>query len=429
MKRFILLILVISGFSPLAKAQWQLIPIVPFTNPIPDCVCDYLGEVASNSTIYWSHDVACGQGSSFSTYYHIYRTTDGGLNWDLKVNVYYDYYSLLKIDFISQDTGYYLRYEMGATEIFRTSNGMNSFNNCNYPEFPEYTDAKMVAFNDMWVLDIARKILHLENNTFQIIHSFPSSLYFNRATIDVTQNNNIYFACNSLTGGSNYNNLILGSKDNGMSWDTLLMEDTPFITKIKFSSDSVGFVVGLSGKIMKTEDAGQTWITKPSGISEHLHSIDFIDDLTWIAAGASGMILVTFDGGDTWNTLPPPTNNYLLKVKFPEKNGIVFIQYLNNQIWRANIWDLITKEELSFDTDEYINIYPNPARNNFTIELNNPDIKNSYVEFFNLYGKKVYSNTIVNNKETFNCSYLPPGIYLVKIVNQGKYYTQRLVVQ
>ena len=122
-------------------------------------------------------------------------------------------------------------------------------------------------------------------------------------------------------------------------------------------------------------------------------------------------------------------NNYLIKVKFPEKDGIVYIKYLNNQIWRANIWDLITMVELPLVADKYFTIYPNPTRNDITIETNNPEIKNSYVEFFNLYGKKVLSHTIFNNKETFDCSFLSPGMYLVKIVNQDKKHIQRLIIQ
>ncbi len=66
------------------------------------------------------------------------------------------------------------------------------------------------------------------------------------------------------------------------------------------------------------------------------------------------------DHGETWNNVDSPTNNALVKIKFPEKNEIVFI-HSHNHIWKANIYDLITYANPSRDLPKKIDIYPNPA--------------------------------------------------------------------
>ncbi len=430
MKKYAIITILIFYFTSVTNAQWQQINTPIFYDTLGWCLEPfYTGAIATNSTFYWCYSVACGEGSSAHSFYKIFKTTDNGLNWNLKVfnNFTHEWPWLLSMDFISEDTGYIVRISYSASMVDRTNNGMNSFQVCYYPSFTDYRDIEMISFNDMYAIDVTKEILHLENDTFKVIYNFPSSLYFEYSKIEVTENHIIYLACKTSSGGPNSNNLILRSTDYGLSWDTSFLTSSIYINEIQFYSDSIGFVVGNDGMIMKTEDAGQTWISKSSGFYNNLKSIDYMNDSTWITVGASGIILMTSDGGEAWNNMVSPTSGSLIKVKFPEKDEIVFVQSVDH-IWKANL-DTNSSVSLHNYSSDYFNLFPNPARDYFTITILDTKIKNASAEIYNLFGDKVFSLNISDEQEIIDCRILPKGIYLVRVVNQGNYSTQRLVIQ
>ena len=70
-------------------------------------------------------------------------------------------------------------------------------------------------------------------------------------------------------------------------------------------------------------------------------------------------------------------------------------------------------------------MYPNPTKNNLFIETAlNSDINVSIV---NMLGKEVVNTNVVNN--TVNVSNLTSGIYIVKITEEGKTSTKKLIIE
>ena len=70
-------------------------------------------------------------------------------------------------------------------------------------------------------------------------------------------------------------------------------------------------------------------------------------------------------------------------------------------------------------------MYPNPAKNNLYIETAlNSDINVSIV---NMLGKEVVNAKVTNN--TVNVSNLTSGIYIVKITEEGKTSTKKLIIE
>ena len=68
-------------------------------------------------------------------------------------------------------------------------------------------------------------------------------------------------------------------------------------------------------------------------------------------------------------------------------------------------------------------IYPNPASNNFTIQIEN-EVKS--VEIYSLQGQKVLSS----NAKNVNVSISSKGIYLVRIEDENNAVaTQKLVIE
>ena len=70
-------------------------------------------------------------------------------------------------------------------------------------------------------------------------------------------------------------------------------------------------------------------------------------------------------------------------------------------------------------------MYPNPAKNNLFIETAlNSDINVSIID---VLGKEVINSKVSNN--AVNISGLNPGMYIVKITEEGKTSTKKLIIE
>ena len=79
-------------------------------------------------------------------------------------------------------------------------------------------------------------------------------------------------------------------------------------------------------------------------------------------------------------------------------------------------------------------LYPNPATENVTVELDNFSGAQFDVQILNAVGQHVYSKTIPNNsnqyvKTQLDVSSLTPGVYWVKLMGESGTVTKQLVLQ
>ena len=75
---------------------------------------------------------------------------------------------------------------------------------------------------------------------------------------------------------------------------------------------------------------------------------------------------------------------------------------------------------------ENITVYPNPASNYLNVTLAGDEA--ATVQLFNLVGQQVYSETAVNSA-SINVSSLKAGVYMLKVSQNGKVYTSKVVVK
>ncbi len=74
-------------------------------------------------------------------------------------------------------------------------------------------------------------------------------------------------------------------------------------------------------------------------------------------------------------------------------------------------------------------VFPNPNQGTFTIEHELPEQNRVTLNVYNLTGKKVYEQIIVSQKENINLSYLPKGVYLIKIIdNHQVLYSKKIAL-
>ena len=75
-----------------------------------------------------------------------------------------------------------------------------------------------------------------------------------------------------------------------------------------------------------------------------------------------------------------------------------------------------------------INIKPNPVTNNFTVTLDESNTS-ALVQLYNLVGQVVYSEQTNASEINVNVSNLNSGVYMLKINQNGKVYTSKVIVQ
>ena len=107
-------------------------------------------------------------------------------------------------------------------------------------------------------------------------------------------------------------------------------------------------------------------------------------------------------------------------------NRVVLVAEFNGtaQVVARSTADVILSSS-SFSQIDGLKMYPNPTKNNLFIEtaLNS----NINVSIVNMLGKEVVNANVVNN--TVNVANLTSGIYIVKITEEGKTSTKKLIIE
>jgi photosystem II stability/assembly factor-like uncharacterized protein len=112
-------------------------------------------------------------------------------------------------------------------------------------------------------------------------------------TISTATSTNIKKSYNDINSGSEVSEELLTDWSLQTSWDT------SGLFSFYFSSDSVGWAVGVS-TILHTSDGGNIWYEQDYPVASNLYSVFFVDNYIGWASGSNGVILHTTDGGNNW---------------------------------------------------------------------------------------------------------------------------------
>ena len=74
-----------------------------------------------------------------------------------------------------------------------------------------------------------------------------------------------------------------------------------------------------------------------------------------------------------------------------------------------------------FLKQEWVKIYPNPARNNITIEIDDDiELSGCIIELYTIQGQKAITSSIKNRLETFSVGTVAEGLYFYRVINGNK---------
>ena len=117
----------------------------------------------------------------------------------------------------------------------------------------------------------------------------------------------------------------------------------------------------------------------------------------------------------------------LLTVSYSDIQGALTS---NTGVVKVNNSVILGVTDLNFDAT--FNVFPNPAKNNFNVKLQNASNANCTVDIVNAIGQTVQTNNLGNDSEilnTISISNLTSGIYMIKTTLGDKVSNRKLIVE
>jgi photosystem II stability/assembly factor-like uncharacterized protein len=333
---------------------------------------------------------------SQGTYSSIWRTTDGGANWELKTN---------SNDFVTTFRGVAFWNSMQGCVI-----GDYYHFNGHFGIAPYYT----TDGGNSWS---SAGIGSLNQNSYPYMTSL--------SIVDSSTGYAFYFASGARA--------LLRTTNSGQSWADLGAKSLQQVTGLYFINRNTGTMIDNAGKIGRTEDGGVTWVDQNNPASKSFSSVCFGTPDVGVAVGAGGAVISTTDGGKHWQTEPTLTTANFSKV---------YVSPLGNVVAIGNSGTIVHGQIRSGP----LPVEPPPIATSFSLSQNYPNPFNGstripfvidvsgYVtlKVFDLLGREVATLVheelgIGNYERPFDGTDLPSGIYLVRLQLGGKVATSKLV--
>ena len=162
-------------------------------------------------------------------------------------------------------------------------------------------------------------------------------------------------------------------------------------------------------------------------------------------------VLISTDGGGTWSSIYTwDVNNH------PDSAGALYTMDLSAYTGTNNMFAIWGTEGLVDDAEDYdfhigsfvidmptavstndnniaLNVYPNPNKGVFTLNVNATDVKELNVTVMNLQGQTVYSKNNFDNlnnvNEQIDLSNNAKGVYFINVTSDKGVKTHKVVVQ
>jgi len=354
----------------------------------------------------------------------IIRSYDDGYTWeklDLVIPYMIPFYS---VRFSSSGTLF-----IGTRfSIYRSHDNGDSFDEIysNYSVIPSY---KIEFSSNEDIYSIGRSIVlrSIDNGTtWDTLYLKTSNTNF--IDIDFGLNNEIYIVGNDFYG--NDESGFFRSLDHGTTWEHIGITDKK-LQAIQVNSSGTILVSGPgAGGVFSSTDQGVTWIK----ISEI--EVDVMESFSNDKLIASRLIenpkgcWLSNDWGNTWESLVDSIINPGVNQFSISPTGYVYCQS-NMDFYNYYEHHLVKSTTTLFENEVFssqfnIKIYPNPARNNISIE-SVKFVNISKYTIYNQIGQKIITGKVIDNN--IDISELSSGLYIIEFNINNKSIIKKIVIE
>jgi len=245
------------------------------------------------------------------------RSTNYGLSWDSISNVFYSKFFDCK--FIDVNTGfaYGERVFSAYRSLYRTTNGGVNWQPA---EISYYIRNLEQIDNNTFLVNTVFSGLHKSTNSG--INWFPYNNSFSASSFKFTD------GFNGLA--VNYGGTIIKSSNSGLNWSNISTSLASNIWDVDFVNENTGYACD-QGRLLKTTNGGSNWLIV---YNDNMYQLDFVDANTGYFGG-DNILYKTTDGGQSVTvlqyTVVPGTLN---EIQFLNANtGFIMGKY--NLTWKT----------------------------------------------------------------------------------------------
>ena len=282
---------------------------------------------ATSSTINDIFFTDANNGSLVLDLGRIYRTTNGGVNWEQTLGVPL---SGRAITFIN-GKGFMTA---AGGRIFRSTNNGAAWNPVVNNVITNISGLTIAAPQVSYMVAEDR-IVYKSTDGGNSWSLFPTP-------VGMDWTNNIAFA-DANTGiivGSNPN--MKRTTNGGLNWVTVDAGTTADLYGAQFINANTGYVTGDLGVVCKTTNGGLNWVAISTGTSNSFEVVYFLDESTGFAGGMNQKLFRTVNGGLNWSQITSVTSS-VNDIHFVDANtgftandfGMVFRTTNGGANWQA----------------------------------------------------------------------------------------------
>jgi photosystem II stability/assembly factor-like uncharacterized protein len=262
--------------------------------------------------------------------FSIYKTTDGGMNWNESSNdvisngdliAAFKTYGIWMDD--SQNGSIVGKsYQQGS--IYNTTNGGVSWNRYIFAD--DLQEMQYRIAHDIYYLDNLHRIIIAQYGRI-LYTSDGGETWIKTDSVTAWDLNDLSFANSEVGFVVGDKGTILKTTTGGRSWNVLPSNITENLYGVFFKDVTNGLIVGRMGTILRTTDSGISWYKQESGTYNDLYKISFDNNGNGLIVGELGIILKTSDGGETWVREESGTSANLNAISFNDSIAIAVGEY------------------------------------------------------------------------------------------------------
>jgi photosystem II stability/assembly factor-like uncharacterized protein len=260
------------------------------------------------------------------------KTTDGGTSWNA-ITIPNVSSSIKSIVFTDEQTGWVLAASSTASEIFKTTDGGSTWTSVHTIATEMYS-LKFIGTHGIAIGKNFDALYYTTDGNTWTKGTFSGLTYPSYTRSDVRAaymvNENLIYACGWGSTVGAQPAILIKSTDGGASWTYLdqTMDNRVYcnLNAIYFKDELNGLAAGGSAYpgsvVVRTTDGGTTWVPIDVPFGFTLNAI-FGDGNNVIIFGASGNVISTSDFGETWTLLNEVSPHTLYSISTFDGNNII----------------------------------------------------------------------------------------------------------
>ena len=338
-----------------------------------------------NENLGWAAD---GKG------YKVYKTTDGGENWNLQLNTDHEY--LRNIAFLDEDRGF-----LGTLtpNMYRTLDGGVTWDTIKVPGVQAICGLAVIGSNTVYGCGAYFEPAYLiKTSDGGDTWSFKDMSAYATSLVEVLfVDENIGFA----SGGNDNGGVIIKTTDGGVTWTEVYNTGLPgeVVWKMQqlFSNPdaffcSVQSVEPNPGKLIKSLDGGQNWTkhdinpTNSFLPESSIQGVGFVTENHGWASGHSSLLLETLDGGETWLEMMGLYIGNVNRFHVLNQNLVYAAGY---KIYKFTDVLSVSEIDLKEPNPLDISINPNPLNDELNIKILFDSKNHMVITLFDEQGRKL----------------------------------------